>query len=117
MDVETGDPQPSAACSRVWYRILLTEEQVAGGHALAVRRLFRAAISGLIDQTGMWLVAAGHDGAAASEQMFLSPASIAVMPHLIVEYRARPSAPPERARSALLVGDEAAWDQLPYSTH
>jgi hypothetical protein len=117
MDVERLAAARAAAGSRVWYRILLSSDQVVGGHAIAIKRVFRESISGLIDQTGMWLVAASREGAATSEELFVSPAAVSIMPHLIAQYAARPSAPPERARSTLLVGDEAAWDHLPYSTH
>jgi len=115
MDVERRAPPPPTA-SRLWYRIALSSEQLAAGHGLAVRKLFRDAISGLIDQRGMWLVAGDAD-ADASETLFVSPAAIAVVPHLIAQYDAQPGPPPVRARAALLVGDDGAWDQLPYSAH
>ncbi len=116
MDVERR-PAPPRATSRLWYRIVLSPPQVADGHGLAVRRLFRDAIDGLIDRHGMWLVADSHADADASEMLFISPAAIAVVPHLIAQYGARPAAPPPRARATLLVGDDDAWAELPYSTH
>lgn len=116
MDVERRTAPPRSS-SRVWYRIVLTPQQVAEGQGLVVRRLFGDAVGGLIDQQGIWLVADSHTDADVSETLFISPAAIAVVPHLIAQYGARPAAAPPRARATLLVGDDAAWDQLPYSAH
>jgi hypothetical protein len=39
------------------------------------------------------------------------------VPHLIAYYGARPSAPPDRSRAALLVGTIADWNLLPWADH
>lgn len=106
----------------MWYRATLSADEVAAGYVDAIRRLFAEAISGLIDPQGVCLFATGDGNATNSagvtaDAVFFSPASVAAIPHLIAQYRAEPSPPPERARAALLVGQPGDWELLPHSTH
>ncbi len=116
--------------SGMWYRATLSTKQVAGGHVDVIRRLFAEAISGSGISDGACLFATSHDTVSgrlrenarvplrnAPDSVFFSPASISAVPHLIAQYRARPSPPPDREGAALLVGDERDWDLLPRSTH
>lgn len=95
----------------MWYRASLSGEQVAAGQIDAACRLFADAIGELADPSGVCLFATSHDA------LFFSPASISVVPHLIAQYRAEPSGPPDRARAALLVGQPDDWKLLPHSSH
>ena len=52
-----------------------------------------------------------------ADAVFFSPASVRLVPHLIVYYAAQPSHPPDRSRAALLVGTIADWDLLPWAAH
>jgi hypothetical protein len=116
--------------SALWYRVALSAEQVAAGHVDVIQRLFAEAIQDLPSTEGACLFATSHDTrtdrlrenvddhvALDVDAVFFSPASIAAVPHLIAQYQAEPSPPPERARAALLVGDPRDWDLLPRSTH
>ena len=111
--------------SRIWYRAILSAEQVAAGHVDGIGRLFAEAIAGLIESEGACLFvisaerAPGQRGGTDSEKdaVFFSPASISAVPHLIAQYNATPSAPPDRVRAALLVGRQDDWNLLPHSTH
>ncbi len=116
--------------SGVWYFASLTREQVAAGHIRIIQRLFADAMSGVIDPRGACLFGANHDTAAdpvreaandqastGTDTVFFSPASIALVPHLIAQYDAHPGPPPERARAALLVGYHYDWDLLPQPSH
>jgi hypothetical protein len=125
--VEAGAPP---ATSLIWYRATISHEQAVAGHVHAIRRLFRDAISGLIDASGMWLFATGRiarvaagpaavsrDEVAGLDTVFFSPVSIAVVPHLIAQYAAQPSPPPARECAVLLVGEPDAWNGLPRGAH
>jgi hypothetical protein len=114
----------------MWYRAGLTSEQVAAGQVDAIRRLFAEAIHDLAAAHGACLFATSHDTRTERlrenaedhvpldvDAVFFSPASISVVPHLIAQYQAQPSPPPERARAVLLVGDPSDWDLLRRSTH
>jgi hypothetical protein len=97
--------------TRLWYRASLSGEQIAAGHVAIIQRLFLEALTSADDSPGACLFAAREDG------IFFSPASISAVPHLIAQYSALPSPPPDRADAALLVGTDADWEQLPRSTH
>jgi hypothetical protein len=126
----TSDAAVPAAASLIWYRATISHEQAVAGHVHAIRRLFRDAISGLIDTSGMWLFATGRaarvegaatavtsDDVAGLDTVFFSPVSIAVVPHLIAQYAAEPSPPPARECAVLLVGGLDAWSGLPRGAH
>ena len=116
--------------SRVWYFASLTTEQVAAGHVGIIQRLFADAINDLVDPCGACLFVA-RDGtrprrartrlkrqsSLEAGTVFFSPASIALVPHLIGHYHAHPGPPPARASAALLVGDRHDWDLLPQPCH
>jgi hypothetical protein len=116
--------------SGVWYFASLTREQVAAGHVGIIQRLFADAIDGVIAPSGACLfvatdetgsdharpVAKGRSSIEAGT-VFFSPASIALVPHLIAHYHAHPGPPPARASAALLVGDAYDWDLLPQPSH
>ena len=116
--------------SRVWYFASLTTEQVASGHVGIIQRLFADAINDVVDPRGACLFVASDDtgprrartrvkGQSSIEAgtVFFSPASIALVPHLIAHYHAHPGPPPTRASAALLVGDGHDWDLLPQPSH
>jgi hypothetical protein len=116
--------------SGVWYFASLTREQVAAGHVDIVHRLFADAINHVVDPRGACLFVARDDtgprrartkltGQSSIEAgtVFFSPASIALVPHLIAHYHAHPGPPPARASVALLVGDAYDWDLLPQPSH
>jgi hypothetical protein len=116
--------------SDVWYFALLTAEEVAAGHVGIIQRLFADAIDGVTDSRGACLfVASDASGPNYSRKrakrrssieagtVFFSPASIALVPHLIAHYHAHPGPPPARDNAALLVGDAHNWDLLPRPSH
>ena len=116
--------------SGMWYRAILSSEQVAAGHVEIIRRLFADAVRDARQPTGACLFAtshatrtgrlredAGDQRTIDADAIFFSPQSISAVPHLIAQYGAQPSEPPERTRAALLVGVSDDWDLLPRSTH
>ena len=126
---QAGGGEMSMA-SGVWYFASLTPEQVAAGHVGVIQRLFADAINGVIDPRGACLFVAsdatGPDhrwnkakrrSSIEAGTVFFSPASIALVPHLIAHYHAHPGPPPARASAALLVGEAYDWDLLPQPSH
>jgi hypothetical protein len=125
----TTTADASAATSLIWYRATISHDQAVAGHVRAIRRLFRDAIGGRADVSGMWLFATGRtarvEAAAADtaeevaglDTIFFSPESIVVIPHLIAQYAAEPSPPPGRECAVLLVGEPDAWNGLPRGAH
>lgn len=116
--------------SRIWYRALLSREQIAAGHVDLIRRRFAAAVLNASAPGGACLFMTSHDPDAErlreasvdetdvnDDAVFFSPLSITAVPDLIAEFRAEPSEPPLRSRAALLAGDERDWDLLPRSSH
>lgn len=116
--------------SEMWYRASLSNDQIAAGHVEIVRRLFADAMGDARNPTGACLFATSHNTRAArlredvvddtaleADALFFSPQSISAVPHLIAQYGAQPSEPPERSRAALLVGAQQDWDLLPRSSH
>jgi hypothetical protein len=116
--------------SGVWYFASLTREQVAAGHVGIIQRLFADALNGVIVPSGACLFVANDDtgprhartrtqrqSSIEAGTVFFSPASIALVPHLIAHYHAHPGPPPARASAALLVGDAYDWDLLPRPSH
>jgi hypothetical protein len=116
--------------SAMWYRAPLTSEQVAAGHVEIARRLFADAIQDTPSAAGACLFVTSREGGAAgpldeaaddaageAQALFFSPQSISAVPHLIAQYGARPSEPPDRSRAELLVGEERDWDLLPHASH
>lgn len=113
--------------SGMWYRAPLSGEQVAEGHVEIARRLFAAAMDDARAPAGACLFVTSHDTrpsedsadetADNADALFFSPQAISAVPHLIAQYGARPSEPPDRSRAALLVGAVEDWDLLPRSSH
>jgi hypothetical protein len=116
--------------SRLWYFASLSTEQVAAGHVEIIQRLFADAINDVIDPRAACLFVASDDTrphrtrtrvkgewSMGAGTVFFSPASIALVPHLIAHYHAHPGPPPARAGAALLVGGACDWDLLPRPSH
>ena len=115
--------------SAVWYRAAVTDEQVAAGHISIVQRLFADAMKDVVASRAVCLfgtrpdAAAGQSGAAVQvstaefDAVFFSPASVRLVPQLIVQCGATPSPAPERSRAVLLVGSDEDWNLLPRSAH
>jgi hypothetical protein len=114
--------------SGMWYRASLSSDQITAGHVEIVRRLFADAIRDARHPVGACLFATSNDTGRLREDtaddtvvnadaLFFSPQSISAVPHLIAQYEAQPSEPPERSRAALLVGTPQDWDLLPRSSH
>lgn len=108
--------------SAVWYRVALSNEQVASGLVGIIQRLFLEAMTDAGDSRGSCLFTTSDEAsAAASEEtptaLYFSPASITLVPHVIAQYGGQPSPAPERDVASLLVGDDRDWDLLPRSIH
>jgi hypothetical protein len=112
----------------MWYRALLSSDQIAAGYIAAIRSQFAIAIQSAGEPTGACLFVTSReiaevpeppDGvpACAEDAVYFSPASVAAVRELIARYNARPSPPPARGRAVLLVGGPSDWDLLPRSTH
>lgn len=117
---------PSVASSRIWYRAVLTAEQVSAGLVMIVREQFAEALGTTEAPAGVCLFAVSPEPgkrkpAAGRDEpppaLYFSPASIAVMPYLIAACGAEPSPPPDRAQATLLVGQPADWSLLAALTH
>lgn len=116
--------------SAVWYRIVLSQDQVTAGHVRAIKRRFTEEIHAAGPATGACLFVTSHDARAArlqedadddvpdlADEIYVSPAAVSLVPDVIAQYGGTPCGPPERARAALLVGMPADWDLLPHPTH
>jgi hypothetical protein len=116
--------------SRLWYRVRLRADQIAAGHVEIIRRRFVRAVEKGDDSADACLFLAPHathldhlradsegESGSAAESVFFSPASIALIPHVLARYGAEPCEPPDRAHAALLVGEARHWDLLPYAAH
>lgn len=116
--------------SGVWYCATLTAEQIADGSVSIVQRLFTYSTRRIADGFGVCLFATSHDTRAGrlrenaeddesldADAIYFSPESVRLVPHLIAYYGARPSAPPDRSRAALLVGTIEDWNLLPRADH
>jgi hypothetical protein len=116
--------------SHVWYRAVVSNDQVAAGQVMLIRKLFAQAITAAGDPDGACLFVISHERgpdrvhAEASDEIpveadavFFSPASVSAVPHLIAACGAQPSPPPERDHAELLVGHQRDWDLLPRLTH
>jgi hypothetical protein len=112
----------------MWYRALLSDEQISAGFVAAIRSQFAIAIQSAGEPAGACLFVTsreitevgppGEDDPVADEDaVYFSPASVPAVRHMIAHYNAQPSPPPARARAALLVGEPADWNQLPRGTH
>ena len=106
---------PSPMTSRVWYRAVLSADQVAAGHVNRISKLFAEALGAAGDPAGACLFVTSPD--AQSDMVFFSPAAVSSVPHLIAEYGAEPSGPPEREVAELLVGQDRDWKLLARTTH
>jgi hypothetical protein len=130
-DAQTAGDFRGTVTSAVWYVAPLTTEQVARGHLRLIQRLFAEAVGGANERRGACLFAVNGDAsadrlpvdtataaaAAGCDAVFFSPASIALVPHLIALYDAQPGPAPERAQAVLLVGYQDDWDLLPQPHH
>ena len=116
--------------SQLWYRAVLTPEQMVRDHVETIRSRFEDAVRRAGAPPGACLFVTSHATRAVrlredvadrapveADCVFFSPASISAIPGLISEYNARPSGPPDRARAALLVGRKDDWELLPRSSH
>ena len=116
--------------SRIWYRALLSTEQIGTGQMDVIRSRFEQALRDAGAPAGACLFVTSHEARTdrlredtddhtdtTADAVYFSPLSVAAVPHLISEYAAEPSEPPERARAALLVGVMSDWDLLAHSTH
>ena len=111
--------------SHLWYRAGLRDSLSAAEHVSRIREQFTEtlAAAGWPDGACLFLVTRNARAGKArkdedeAEAVFFSPASIAVVPHLIAACGAEPGPPPDRARATLLVGNERDWDLLPRPTH
>src|SRR5687768_7548955 len=100
--------------SAVWYHASLSSEQVAAGHVTILQRLFAETVGTAAGVRDVCLfVTCGED----LTRVFFSPNAIALVPHLIAQYGAQPSPPPERATAELLVGSDQDWNLLPRASH
>lgn len=116
--------------SNVWYRAVLSSDQVASGHVRVIQQRFAEAIRSAGNPAGACLFVTSRDSKEGRQQedadddvpadvdeVFFSPASVSIVPDLIGAYDAEPCPPPERAGAALLVGMEADWNLLQRTTH
>jgi hypothetical protein len=112
----------------MWYRALLSGDQIAAGCVAAIRSQFAIAIHSAGEPTGACLFVTSREIAdvpeptdavpvCAEDALYFSPASVAVVRELIAQYNARPSPPPDRGGAVLLVGEPSDWDLLPRRTH
>jgi hypothetical protein len=112
----------------MWYRALLSADQVAAGYVVAIRSQFAIAIQSAGEPTDACLFVTSREiadvpdpteaaPAGAEDAVYFSPASVAAVRELIAQYNARPSPPPPPGRAILLVGGPSAWDLLPRRTH
>ena len=101
--------------SRVWYRAILSTDQVAAGRVNKISKLFAEALGAAGDPAGACLFGTSLD--SQSDELFFSPAAVSSVPHLIAECGAEPSGPPERGLATLLVGQDRDWELLARATH
>jgi hypothetical protein len=112
----------------MWYRALLSGDQIAAGCVAAIRSQFAIAIHSAGEPTGACLFVTSREIAdvpeptdavpvCAEDAVYFSPASVAAVRELIARYNARPSPPPARGGAVLLVGGPSDWDLLPRRTH
>jgi hypothetical protein len=115
-----------SAVSQLWYRALLTEEQIEGGLLTNISQLFMKSVNAggapdgaclFVSIAGTSEVPEGEDDDSPAPAVFFSPTSVSMVPHLITLYKATPSPPPARSRVELLVGKPEDWDLLPRGTH
>jgi hypothetical protein len=118
------------ATSQVWYYAVISQEQIASGSLATLRQQFANAINVAGTAGGSCLFAtipqpatsdgsdeAAPEAATQRRTVFFSPASVSVVPQLIVLSKARPGPPPERSQVELLVGKPEDWNLLPRGTH
>jgi hypothetical protein len=116
--------------SNVWYRAVISSDQVASGHVRVIQQRFAEAMRSAGNPEGACLFVTSHDARegrlqedaddevpADADEVYFSPASVSIVPDLIGAYAGEPCPPPERARAALLVGMEADWNLLQRTTH
>jgi len=112
----------------MWYRALLSGDQLAAGCVAAIRSQFAIAVQSAGEPSGACLFVTSHEipdaadpseGAAAraEDAVYFSPAAVPAVREMIAQYNAEPSPPPARGRAVLLVGEPTNWDLLPRSTH
>ena len=112
----------------MWYRALLSVDQLAAGCVAAIRSQFAIAIHAAGEPTGACLFVTSREipdvtepsdavPGSAEDAVYFSPASVAAVREIIAHYNAQPSPPPPRADAMLLVGEPSDRDLLPRSTH
>jgi hypothetical protein len=121
-----------AARSCIWYCATLDAHDVARGEVAVLSRRFTDAVRASGEDAGACLFAVNGawpatpaDAAPPAEAepssertaVFFSPASLAAVREVLVQYDARPSPAPERAAATLLVGQDSDWNLLLCATH
>jgi hypothetical protein len=112
----------------MWYRALLSGDQLSAGCVAKIRSQFAIAIQAAGEPTGGCLFVTSREipdvtdpsdavPGSAEDAVYFSPASVAAVREMIAHYNAQPSPPPPRGRAVLLVGLPSDWDLLPRSTH
>jgi len=114
----------------MWYRAPLSQDQIARGYLATIRQRFAEAVHDAGEPLGACLFVTSRDMGSGQrvahndddalvdvDAIFFSPASVSTVPQIIAQCRARPSPPPERSRTELLVGRPQDWDLLPRATH
>jgi hypothetical protein len=120
------DGVPGAVRSGIWYRAVLSGDVIAAGGLTALCEQFAVTVREAGEPAGACLFAITEEMAGdrreaaddvASTAVFFSPTAISLVPAMLARCDAHPSAPPARARAALLVGRPSDWDLLPRTTH
>ena len=121
-----GHTQLPAVTSRLWYRAVLCDALIGASRVPMIREHFADALGSAGWPEGACLFLTmpptrrrrvREDASAVAGALFVSPAAIAAVPHLIAVCGAEPSPPPERASATLLVGTQSDWELLPRGTH
>lgn len=115
--------------SRIWYRAELTAEQVRRNLVAIIAERFAAAVRESEPSDGACLFtvdlaprpgrvsARRRPRPAARLMLFFSPASIAIVAHIIAVCGAEPCEPPGRSGAVLVVGQETDWARLAWAAH
>ena len=112
--------------SCLWYRVVLSAEQVGAGAVVSIRERFAARIDAAGEPDGACLFVSAQPapsdldvlrGTDETVSVFFSPVSLAFVQALIALYDGRPSPPPNRVDAALLAGHLADWNLLPRVIH
>jgi hypothetical protein len=111
----------------MWYRALLSADQLSAGCVAAIRLQFATAIQLPASPPARVCSSRAVQSLtrpslrtlfrkAGGDAVYFSPASVAAVREMIGHYNAQPSPPLARGRAVLLVGDPSDWDLLPRRT-